>query len=147
MAFVRRKRVKGKDYYFLVENRREGQKVKQITLFSLGTASTIEAAIKAKEVEKERLEALVTWLLREYNREMKAWNDMIDFIAPHFQHQLEPLPMVYSVEQLNEADIEALRQHMLKRDWEPSKDDSYYWGTWVIAVHSGTLHAAISMQT
>lgn len=37
MVFIRAKRIKGKDYYYLVKSQRRGQKVNQITLGYLGT--------------------------------------------------------------------------------------------------------------
>ena len=46
MAFIRRRRVNRTDYYSVVESVREGRKVYQRTLASLGQCPSIEAAIE-----------------------------------------------------------------------------------------------------
>ena len=43
MAFVRRKRLKGHDYYYLVESRRQNGKVKTRTLKYLGRTPDVPA--------------------------------------------------------------------------------------------------------
>ena len=43
MAYVRRKRLKGHDYYYLVESYRQGGKVKTRTLKYLGTTPEVPA--------------------------------------------------------------------------------------------------------
>ena len=43
MAYVRRKRLKGHDYYYLVESYRQGGKVKTRTLKYLGTSPEVPA--------------------------------------------------------------------------------------------------------
>jgi len=42
MAFIRAKRFGNKVYYYLVENKREGKKVKQKVLKYLGTSSQLK---------------------------------------------------------------------------------------------------------
>jgi len=44
MAFIRRKQIKGKDYYYLVKSVREGLKVRQVVIKYLGTTPPEETA-------------------------------------------------------------------------------------------------------
>ena len=48
MAFVRRKKVKGKTYYYIVESYKERGHVKQRVLLYLGTADNLLNKLKAK---------------------------------------------------------------------------------------------------
>jgi len=41
MAFIRRKKVKGKTYYYIVESYKKKGKVKQRVLFYIGTANSL----------------------------------------------------------------------------------------------------------
>jgi hypothetical protein len=41
MAFIRRKRVKGRSYYYVVESYKEKNKVKQRVLYYIGTAENL----------------------------------------------------------------------------------------------------------
>jgi hypothetical protein len=53
MAFVRKKRIGGFDYHYLVEGRREGGKVHQVVLAYLGHEETVEEAWYMAEREIE----------------------------------------------------------------------------------------------
>jgi hypothetical protein len=44
MPFVRRKRVKGRDYHYLVSNQRDGTKIRQTVIAYLGQCSTVDEA-------------------------------------------------------------------------------------------------------
>lgn len=48
MAFVRKKTVNGREYHYLVENRREDGKVRQRVLAYLGQHSTVSEALDAQ---------------------------------------------------------------------------------------------------
>ena len=49
MAFIRKKQQKGKSYYYLVVNQRDGGKVKQKVIAYLGKHATLEAALQAMQ--------------------------------------------------------------------------------------------------
>jgi hypothetical protein len=51
MAFVRTKRIKNKTYYYLVESRREGNKVRQRVIKYLGTEMPTKKQIEAMRRE------------------------------------------------------------------------------------------------
>src|SRR5215475_10940294 len=68
MAFVRTKKINGKDYYYLVENRRVDGKIKQKTIASLGEHSTIESAIDALQKEADEIEREFARFFRPYAR-------------------------------------------------------------------------------
>ena len=46
MAFVRTKRIKGIEYYYLCDGVREGEKVRQRTIAYLGEHKTVKAAYR-----------------------------------------------------------------------------------------------------
>ena len=48
MAFIRRKKVKGKTYYYIVESYKDNGKVKQRVLCYLGTASNLLEKLKIR---------------------------------------------------------------------------------------------------
>jgi len=48
MAFIRRKKVKGKTYYYIVESYKENGKVKQRVLCYIGTADSLLKKLKKK---------------------------------------------------------------------------------------------------
>jgi hypothetical protein len=48
MAFIRRKKVKGKTYYYIVESYKEKGRVKQRVLLYLGTAESVLDRLKTK---------------------------------------------------------------------------------------------------
>jgi len=52
MAFVRIKRIKGRTYYYLVESRREGKRVRQKVLKYLGAEPPTREEIEAMMREK-----------------------------------------------------------------------------------------------
>lgn len=52
MAFIRAKNIKGKTYYYLVENKREGDKVKQTVLKYLGTSKPDKLGTTEPEYKK-----------------------------------------------------------------------------------------------
>jgi len=52
MAFVRTKRIGNKDYYYLVENYREGKKVKQRVIRYLGINPPTKEQLEAMRREK-----------------------------------------------------------------------------------------------
>lgn len=54
MAFIRKKKVNGREYYYLVENYRQSGKVRQKTLAYLGPCSSVEGAIADLEARAER---------------------------------------------------------------------------------------------
>ncbi len=64
MAFVRKKKVKGHDYYQLVESYRENGRMRQRVLAHLGHVDTLEAAIEntTEELKKTRAKQ---WALSE----------------------------------------------------------------------------------
>jgi hypothetical protein len=51
MAFVRTKRIKNKTYYYLVESKREGNKVRQKVIKYLGTEMPTKEQIEAMRRE------------------------------------------------------------------------------------------------
>ena len=51
MAFVRTKRIKNKTYYYLVESKREGNKVRQRVIKYLGTEMPTKEQIEAMRRE------------------------------------------------------------------------------------------------
>jgi len=65
MAFVRRKNINGKDKYYLVESRREGDKVRQKVLAYLGEYDTVDGAITGLKNEIERHQY---WLTRSTHK-------------------------------------------------------------------------------
>lgn len=93
MAFVRKKRVNGREYYQLVENYREDGKVRQRMLVHLGPYPTVEAAIEAHEQGAEykrglagEYQARATAALEDY-RQYRAyfrerWPDEPDLGGP-----------------------------------------------------------------
>lgn len=63
MAFIRSKKVGVNTYYYLVESRRVGGKVRQITVAYMGKEPTIEGAYQMwKRVEKNVLESAPDWV-------------------------------------------------------------------------------------
>jgi len=48
MAFIRKKKVKGKNYYYIVESYKERGKVKQRVLGYIGTADSLLKKLKIK---------------------------------------------------------------------------------------------------
>lgn len=48
MAFIRRKKVKGKTYYYIVESYKEKGRVKQRVLRYIGTADSLLKKLKSK---------------------------------------------------------------------------------------------------
>ena len=55
MVFIRKKVRKGNTYYYIVENRREGDKVYQKVLYYIGTIETLIKKLKvADEVLKKK---------------------------------------------------------------------------------------------
>ncbi len=67
MAFVRTKRVGGREYYQLVESYRENDKVRQRVLAHLGRSPTVEAAIEDLE-RYERAERERGWTMHPKTR-------------------------------------------------------------------------------
>jgi hypothetical protein len=69
MAFVRPKRAWGPNgytvYYYLVESRREGGRVRQVVLAYLGHEQTVEAAWWQAEEEIRRASNRLSWLRGE----------------------------------------------------------------------------------
>lgn len=57
MAFVRKKTINGREYYYLVENHREDGKVRQKTIAYLGRYPTPKAAIEGLTAECNRRRA------------------------------------------------------------------------------------------
>lgn len=49
MAFIRAKRIGETTYYTLVESRREGSKVRQVSIASLGRCATVDDAIEVEQ--------------------------------------------------------------------------------------------------
>src|SRR5829696_1425926 len=73
MAFVRKKRVNGHEYYQVVENYRENGKVRQRMLEHLGKYPTVEEAIEYRRrkvehyrYESRRAKATANMMYREY---------------------------------------------------------------------------------
>jgi hypothetical protein len=58
MAYVRKKQVKGKEYYQLVQSRRVNGNPRQRVLLHLGRHPTVDAALKAWPREIKRLRRL-----------------------------------------------------------------------------------------
>jgi hypothetical protein len=58
MAFIREKSSRGRKYFYLVECRREGGKVRQRTLAYLGPVGSLEDAIAYWQAEAERLQRM-----------------------------------------------------------------------------------------
>lgn len=55
MVFIRKKVRKGKTYYYIVENKREGDKVYQKVLHYIGTIDTLIKKLKiADEILKQK---------------------------------------------------------------------------------------------
>ena len=55
MVFIRKKVRKGNTYYYIVENKREGDKVCQKVLYYIGTIETLRRKLKiADEVLKQK---------------------------------------------------------------------------------------------
>jgi len=52
MAFVRTKRIKNRTYYYLVESRREGKRVRQKVIKYLGTEAPTKEEIEAMRRER-----------------------------------------------------------------------------------------------
>jgi len=48
MAFIRRKKVKGKTYYYVVKSYKDKGKVKQKVLYYIGTADNLLRKLKVK---------------------------------------------------------------------------------------------------
>lgn len=48
MAFIRRKKVKGKTYYYIVESYKDKGRVKQRVLHYIGTADSLLKKLKSK---------------------------------------------------------------------------------------------------
>jgi len=71
VAFIRKKRVNGREYYQLVENYRDDGKHRQRVLAHLGKHSTIEAAIEDLE-RSERAEKERGWPMRPETRDKLA---------------------------------------------------------------------------
>lgn len=69
MAFVRKKKVKGKDYYQLVESRRVEGKPRQKVLAHLGQHASVDEALEEWPYEIRRLRRLAT-------RQRKAATDL-----------------------------------------------------------------------
>src|SRR3989344_6010916 len=59
MAYIVKQKIKGKDYYYLRESRREGKKVKSISVAYLGKTRK-EAEKKAKQVQEKGLKTQKT---------------------------------------------------------------------------------------
>jgi hypothetical protein len=57
MAFVREKKINGRYYHYLVENRREGGKHYQAIMAYLGRHPTVAAAVRALQAELREVEA------------------------------------------------------------------------------------------
>jgi hypothetical protein len=72
MAFVRTKKIGGKDYYYLVENQRVDGKIKQKNIASLGERSTNESAIEALQKEADEIEREFARFFRPYARVLAA---------------------------------------------------------------------------
>ncbi len=54
MAFIRTKTIKGRKYYYLVENRRVGKKVVQKVLRYLGSAESLLEKTSEKRMKKRK---------------------------------------------------------------------------------------------
>lgn len=61
MAYVRRKRIKAHDYYYLVESYRRNGKVKTRTLKYLGTTPTVPPEYEARLHLHRRTTQLPLW--------------------------------------------------------------------------------------
>ncbi len=61
MAYVRRKRIKGHDYYYLVESYRRNGKVKTRTLKYLGTTPTVPPEYRTCLHLRHRATPLPLW--------------------------------------------------------------------------------------
>ena len=48
MAFIRRKKVKGKTYYYVVKSYKDKGRVKQKVIYYIGTADTLLNKLKVK---------------------------------------------------------------------------------------------------
>jgi len=48
MAFIRKKMIRGKQYYYVVESKLENGKVKQRVIYYIGTADTLLKKLKVK---------------------------------------------------------------------------------------------------
>lgn len=68
MAYVRRKRLKGHDYYYLVESYRQGGKVRTRTLQYLGTTPEVPAKFQYL-LESSRA--------RRGQRQLHMWPDQL----------------------------------------------------------------------
>ncbi len=64
MAYVRKKKVKGEEYYQLVEGRRENGKVKQRVLCHLGQYPTVDVALER-----------IPFLIKIAPRPGRSWED------------------------------------------------------------------------
>jgi hypothetical protein len=49
MAFIRRKKVKGKTYYYIVESYKEKGRVKQKVIYYIGTANNLLKKLKIRQ--------------------------------------------------------------------------------------------------
>jgi hypothetical protein len=99
--FVRKKRIKGREYFYLVENERRGGKVRQKTIASLGEHSTVEAAVNALEAEAAELE-------REFNEFMAFYLyffEQVKALTKHLEDMARDIPSL--------SDAELLHLHLL----------------------------------
>jgi hypothetical protein len=91
MAFVRKKNVKGHEYYQLVESYRENGRMRQRVLAHLGHAQTLEAAIEnvAAELDETRAKQRAIreeqWgILKELDRELPKVMDYHGGVPPRY---------------------------------------------------------------
>jgi len=85
MAYVRKKKVKGQEYYQLVESRRVDGKPRQRVLVHLGRYPTVDAALKGWTKEIRNLHRRAKKYSDEYERQSKVVNDE-RLVGPTWEH-------------------------------------------------------------
>ena len=53
MVFIRSKKIKGKTYYYIVENKRQGKTIKQQVIKYIGTADKLLQILQNKKGEQK----------------------------------------------------------------------------------------------
>ena len=82
MAYIKRKKIKGRIYYYLAESYREGSKVKTRTLKYLGTELPAKATTRHSPIRRRSKPAL-TKVERETLREIQGlFGGFIRFVGP-----------------------------------------------------------------
>lgn len=124
MAYVRKKRIKGKDYFYLVKNIRDGKKVRQKTLAYLGQHPTLEKALAAYTQELEKLHGEMEKLEAEKKaagRNARMIDKLKDELSEYRRREISGT----ATDQTRERSVEATKKLQELRQNQPQSMTRY----------------------